>query len=304
MGFPVGLPLRVAGEWVRGLEGSERLWALEALTLCDPVGVAKLPKRIQKLADKLHWQYQHGILVIPAWPLRPPNPNVRVAWIAEVDRRIGDTREGQQICRAIAVSWGGSYYPNEQVETVDAHAETVSTDALAVRTPDLLEDPSTSTVRTDSRSEQLIPTQQQLLPVGVGRPRRNFPLPPGARMVHGVKGDYYVLRGKIDYPPSFQEFYITHPRPVEKAEAYGVWLALDPSPEEVDAILTGVRRFAANPYTHAHGRRYVVYPARWLQRRRWDDADVPVPVRTEEEISDHLELRGKSEHGFTPEDYE
>jgi hypothetical protein len=295
MAFLVGLPLRIAAEWVKGLKGSGRLQAFEALTLCDPYGVAKVPPTVQTLALALHWHYHAGILLIPAWPLRPANPNVRLSWLQAVDARIGDTIEGQAIARSLAVAWGGVYYPQIQLHLPDEGL--LPTEGTLIRT-----DPSTdSTYSISTPDEPLIPRIQPLFPEELRE--RHFPVPVGARLVHGVHGDYYALTGKLVYPEPFERFWKAYPKPVEKAEAFGVYLAMDPDPEEQERIIQGALRYAANPYTHADGQKHIPYPQRWLRRRRFEDEDVVILCRTHQEISDHLESRTGGVEGLRKEDY-
>ena len=212
MGLLQGLPLRIAAEWVKHLKASERLQAFECLALCDPYGVAKVPPKAEPLAVALHWHYVGGILLVPAWPLRPPNPNVRLSWLEGVDERIGDSAEGQEIARSLAAAWGGVYHPKL---VLVARLGT----ALAKREPSSLPigtstETGTHTISTDE--EPLILQNQPLFP-DIQASQRHFPLPQGARLVHGVHGDYYTLVGKLQYPEMFERFWKAYPKAVEKA---------------------------------------------------------------------------------------
>jgi len=309
MAFPVGISLRVAVEWVKELGGSERTRALDSLMLCDPYGVAKVPATVQPLARKLHWQYValgdshssvEGILVIPMWPVRPPNPNMRFAWLKDVDARIGDSWEGQKVASRLAVSWGGVYHPEHSLDLPDTAAETTPLNGTDLRTGIST---STSTHTISTEHQQLL-LQDELLTRVPARAIRNIPLPSGARLVHGAHGDYYTTSGKLQYPEAFERFWKAYPKAVEKAEAFGVYLAMDPDPAEQELIVQGALRYSANPYTHADGQKHVPYPQRWLRRRRFEDEDVVVPCRTHQEISDHLEAHVPGSGGFHAEDFE
>lgn len=266
MSLSAGLPLRVAHEWVMPLiNPSQRLQAFEALTCCDPIGVAKVPARIAPVAAALGWEYDGEVLVVPNWPVLPDNPAKLVAWRTEVEQRIAGAARAAAILQAVLNRW--------------ASALGNGNGALIPR-----------------------PRQLQFLDLPATR-TRHFPLPPGAHLVHGLKGDYYVLRGRIEYPAAFETFWKLYPRPVEKAVAYGVWLALDPSAAEAQAICEGARRYASNPYTHAEAHRTVPYPSRWLQRRRWEDEDAPIPFRSHEDISQAVENRPNGVPVLCEEDF-
>jgi hypothetical protein len=293
MAFPVGLPLRVAAEWVQVLTPAERLLALDALIACDPVGVAVVPDRIATVVATLGWFYQEGVLQVPAWPVRPPNPNVRRAWRLELGRRLGGHPSGEQIIRQLVVAWGEG---GDRAMAVLAEHDMVV--AAAEPGPPAMVAALTT---IEPSSFELVPLD--VSPSRVATPLRNIPLPAGARLVHGVKGDYYVWTGRVVYHPSFETFWGVYPKAVEKAEAYGIYLVIDPDPHEQEEINEGATRFARNPYTLADGKRFVVHPSRWLRRRRWQDQDVPVPSRSHEEISEHLERRGADGPTFTPDDF-
>jgi hypothetical protein len=304
MGLLGGISLRFASELVRPLKPAERLMALDALTLCDPFGVAVVPKAIEAVATKLGWPYERGVLQIPTWPLKPPNPNVRQHWIIELGNRLKGVEPDvvARLVRQYAVMWGES---GERAVSIARSAGALPESALTVVARGSTVSAAREVVSTPIFD--LVPSNGEEVPSGrrgMVLAARNFPLPEGARLVHGVKGDYYVMRGRVVYPPEFERFWSVYPRPVEKQEAYGVWLAIDPSPAEVEDIIAGAQRFADNPYTHANARRMVVYPARWLQRGRWHDAETPIPFRTEEEISEHLELRRGAGSRLRSEDFE
>lgn len=303
MGLPIGLPLSVAHQWVQGLSAPDLLAALEALVAVDPLGVGRVSSDILPVAKALGWSYEDGVLEVPAWPLQPPNPNVRMMWLRKLVEAVGGSRPAVRVVTSRAVAWGDS-------------AE-LGMAMLAERFPDIynsgnarkLLPPETGNnssliVRDPSEFVLVPPTPKVLRRSGLNGPR-HWPLPPGARLAHGAKGDYYVLPpGGFAYPPEFEVFWSVYPKAVEKKEAYGVWLAIDPDPDTAQAIIEGARRYAENPYTHARGRRFVVFPSRWLQRGRWHDNDAPVPYRSEEEIGEHLERRPRGEPALNPADFD
>lgn len=88
-----------------------------------------------------------------------------------------------------------------------------------------------------------------------------------------------VIRTKRDiYLSGFERFWKAYPRPVAKAEAARAWeaLKLEPRADEIVAAIARHRaagRFSDDP-------RYILYPARWLKYRRFEDevADVDTSV--------------------------
>jgi hypothetical protein len=68
---------------------------------------------------------------------------------------------------------------------------------------------------------------------------------------------------------AFDQFYQAYPRHVAKQEALKSWLKLSPSAELIPVIMAAVERYAAE--VRDTERKYILYPARWLNGRRWED---------------------------------
>ena len=89
-----------------------------------------------------------------------------------------------------------------------------------------------------------------------------------------------ISKNKIDKniesveSPAFVEFWELYPNKVDKARARKAWAKLGAKRELL--AIEGARRFASDP--NLPKKRYIPYPATWLNGERWEDG--PLPART------------------------
>lgn len=72
-------------------------------------------------------------------------------------------------------------------------------------------------------------------------------------------------------PCGFSLWWKLCPKKVEKPEAIKEWKKIDPNMDTIQAIIEGMKKYAATPDISRENGKYVIYPARWLKRRRWED---------------------------------
>jgi hypothetical protein len=86
-------------------------------------------------------------------------------------------------------------------------------------------------------------------------------------------------------PPGFEEFWAAWPKKVDKQEAIKEWVKLSPGAELQAVILTALQQHKCREDWLKEGGKYILYPARWLKRRRWEDNDSAsaAPTETDEE---------------------
>lgn len=72
---------------------------------------------------------------------------------------------------------------------------------------------------------------------------------------------------------SFEQFWAVWPknRRVGKSDALSEWKALNPSDEELRAILTAIERQKTTQQWQSEYGRFIPHPSRWLKKRRWED---------------------------------
>ncbi len=73
------------------------------------------------------------------------------------------------------------------------------------------------------------------------------------------------------YPPNFLLFWKEYPRKVEKSEALKEWKAIKPNQDLFEKIIKGVKCWETNELWKKDNGKFIIYPARFLKRRRWED---------------------------------
>ena len=78
---------------------------------------------------------------------------------------------------------------------------------------------------------------------------------------------------------SFEQFWAEWPtgRRVGKADALKAWRALNPTEELRSIILAALRHQKQLSDWQREGGRFIPYPHRWLNKRRWEDSTVAAP---------------------------
>jgi hypothetical protein len=73
----------------------------------------------------------------------------------------------------------------------------------------------------------------------------------------------------------FERFWAAYPRKVKRAKAQEAWDKLDPSPDLVAAIMTGLERAKrSKDWTKDNGD-FIPHPTTWINGRRWEDEVTP-----------------------------
>lgn len=103
--------------------------------------------------------------------------------------------------------------------------------------------------------------------------------PKGPNLGSGQKGQTKtVINNSINITPpkppkgevvGFEEFWSAYPRKVSKPDALRAWKNLKP---DLDAVLSGLRRWKASEQWTKDSGKFIPYPATWLNRQGWNDA--------------------------------
>ena len=91
-------------------------------------------------------------------------------------------------------------------------------------------------------------------------------------------GKVRIGKVKNTYPPDFEEFWNEYPKKVEKPEAYREWGKLLPSKELQEKIIAAVKKWKVSREWKEDGGKYIVYPERFLKRRKWEDEVVETTI--------------------------
>jgi hypothetical protein len=78
-------------------------------------------------------------------------------------------------------------------------------------------------------------------------------------------------RSKGELEADFRRFWDAYPRRVSKKDAIQAWHKLAPSAEFVEEILAAIARQKQDPHLLGSERRYIPYPASWLNAELWKD---------------------------------
>lgn len=73
---------------------------------------------------------------------------------------------------------------------------------------------------------------------------------------------------RINYSEDFQAFWQAYPRRIDKALAWEAWVRLKPDEKEQKEILESIEKWKE---TRQWREGYIIYPERFLKRRKWED---------------------------------
>lgn len=76
---------------------------------------------------------------------------------------------------------------------------------------------------------------------------------------------------KNTYSSAFESFWKLYPKKKEKPEAYKAWNNLKPSSELQVQIKEAVKQYKETEDWKKEGGRYIVFPERFLKKKRWED---------------------------------
>lgn len=83
-----------------------------------------------------------------------------------------------------------------------------------------------------------------------------------------------ILRASDD-SPDFRTFWEAYPRHVARKAALTRWLAINPSSELTQKIISAVEIQKQSPQWQRDRGKYIPHPATWLNQERWEDEMVP-----------------------------
>jgi hypothetical protein len=69
----------------------------------------------------------------------------------------------------------------------------------------------------------------------------------------------------------FQRFWDAYPKRVSKKDARLAWTQIDPTPAQVDRMVSALAWQCQQPAWTKDGGMFVPYPASWLRAERWTD---------------------------------
>jgi hypothetical protein len=70
---------------------------------------------------------------------------------------------------------------------------------------------------------------------------------------------------------NFEEFWKVYPKKKEKSLALIEWNKLKPNEELKNEIIRSVENYKKTDQWQEAGGKYIIYPARFLKRKRWED---------------------------------
>ncbi len=107
------------------------------------------------------------------------------------------------------------------------------------------------------------------------------------------KGEKPAIKPKTDsFSESFQDFWKAYPKKVSKANALKAWNKLKPNDITVREILSALEQQKQSAQWQKDNGRFIPYPAKWLNEKRWEDEQAEKSESTE-----------KSEHSYNLDDY-
>jgi hypothetical protein len=109
----------------------------------------------------------------------------------------------------------------------------------------------------------------------VGQPDTNHQEPPLTTKNH----QRARKRRVVEVGEGFLTFWSIYPQKVARPDAERAWAALAPDDELQTRICAAVALKAKSQRWREEGGRYVPYPATFLNKRRWEDEDVPAARR-------------------------
>lgn len=126
--------------------------------------------------------------------------------------------------------------------------------------------------KVDSMYKELIPAEVNLLQA---KPRSD--VKDNSKRIGGPSTDgiSQVKLGKVKlskvntYTSDFENFWINYPKKVEKPKAFTEWKKIKPNKDLQEKINNGVNSWIKSQQWQ--NKRYIIYPARFLKNRRWED---------------------------------
>ena len=94
-----------------------------------------------------------------------------------------------------------------------------------------------------------------------------------------TKTSLYTLSPSLSPPDQqrFEQFWSAYPRKSGKNEAEGVWGRIEMDELLFKKIIQAVRTQSLWDQWQRDGGRFIPHPARWLERRQWEDQDIILP---------------------------
>jgi hypothetical protein len=83
-----------------------------------------------------------------------------------------------------------------------------------------------------------------------------------------------------EHSVGFERFYAAYPRKVAKREAIKAWDKLAPDDELIERILDSLERQKASWAAEKQERKFIPYPASWLNGQRWEDEVENKPIES------------------------
>lgn len=134
-------------------------------------------------------------------------------------------------------------------------------------TPDELENLSNCTVKIDSITDSVTDSVTDREKVSQNRMNKGVAGP----LRHKTKDIRHITPPKGGASDLFQTFYKSYPKHKGKQAAVRAFLKLRPDTDLFQRIMAALEAQKASNEWQEDGGRYIPYPAKWLNGRRWED---------------------------------
>jgi hypothetical protein len=101
----------------------------------------------------------------------------------------------------------------------------------------------------------------------------------------------------------FSAFWNLYPLKKDKKGAEGIFLKLNPDDDLFKTIITTIERSLRTEDWQKEGGKYIPYPSTWLNRKRWEDEETPLPAPFNKNGGQHGTNQERTKKGYDEKQY-